>query len=268
VRTSRRELHSALLSRELPLALGQWQQLLQLQQHRPWPLPAGRFLMTMSWHDLLFAHWRVPVSALRALVPAGLELELWQGEAWIGVVPFHMTQVGPPVLHHLPWLSEFSELNVRTYVRCSGKSGVFFFSLDAACWPAVLGARVGFRLPYFWAHIDCRNEGSAVQYTSERVLGPAARFVASYQPCGAVALARPGSFEHWLTERYCLYTTGSAGHVLRGDIQHAPWPLQAAQADIRCNGMLAWLGLQPLDAAPVLHFARRLDVLAWPLERA
>jgi uncharacterized protein len=224
--------------------------------------------MTMSWHDLLFAHWRVPVAALRALVPAGLELDLWQGEAWLGVVPFHMTQVGPPGLHRLPWLSDFSELNLRTYVRQAGKSGVFFFSLDAACWPAVVGARVGFHLPYFWAHIDCRNEAGVIAYASQRLIGPPAVFEASYQPSGPVKSAAAGSFEHWLTERYCLYTTDRVGHVLRGEIQHAPWPLQTARAQIRKNQMLSWLGLEPLHPAPVLHFAQRLDVLAWELERA
>lgn len=255
-------------SSRAPLSLTQWQQLLEAQQHRPWPLPSDRFLLTMSWHDLLFAHWRVPLAQLRALVPAGLELDLWRGEAWIGVVPFHMTQVGPPGLHRLPWLSEFSELNVRTYVRNADKSGVFFFSLDAACWPAVIGARVGFRLPYFWAHIDCRREGDTVHYTSERLIGPPATFHASYHPTAPVKLAAPGSFEYWLSERYCLYTMDGAGRVLRGEIQHAPWPLQAAEAELRRNQMLGWLGLEPLAAAPVFHFAQRLDVLAWPLVRA
>lgn len=223
--------------------------------------------MTMSWHDLLFAHWPVPAAELRTLVPHSLELDLWQGEAWLGVVPFHMTQVGLPGANRLPWLCDFSELNVRTYVRCSGKSGVFFFSLDAACWPAVLGARAGFRLPYFWAHIGCRQEGQVIHYSSQRLLGPAAQFEASYAPRSPAVLARPGSFEHWLTERYCLYTTDRAGNALRGEIHHVPWPLQLAEAELRQNQMLGWLGLEP-RGAPLLHFARRLDVLAWPLERA
>ncbi len=250
-----------------PLSPAQWRALLDVHDHRPWPLPVRPFLMTMSWHDLLFAHWRVPVARLRELVPASLELDLWQGEAWIGIVPFHMSQVGLPSLNRLPWLSEFSELNVRTYVRCGGKSGVVFFSLDAACWPAVLGARAGFRLPYYWALIHCEREGEAIRYHSERVLGPAARFEASYGPSSPVRRSAPGSFEHWLSERYCLYTTDGAGHALRGEIHHLPWPLQSAEAVFGRNDMLGWLGLEPLAAPPVLHFARRIDVLAWPLER-
>lgn len=262
-----RVMPAALEPSRAPLSSAQWRQLLQVHEHRPWPLPAGPFVMTMSWHDLLFAHWRVPVAELRARVPPSLELDLWQGEAWIGVVPFHMSQVGLPGANRVPWLSDFSELNVRTYVRCGGKSGVFFFSLDAACWPAVLGARAGFRLPYFWAHIRCESEAGRIRYSSQRLLGPAATFEASYHPSSPVRQTAPGSFEHWLTERYCLYTTDRAGRALRGEVHHAPWPLQQAEAALRRNHMLSWIGLESLDAEPVLHFAKRLDVLAWPLAR-
>lgn len=250
------------------LSPAEWRQLLDVHQHRPWPLPASPFLMTMSWHDLLFAHWRVPVARLRELVPQSLELDLWQGDAWIGVVPFHMTQVGLPALNRLPWLCEFSELNVRTYVRSGGKGGVFFFSLDAACWPAVLGARAGFRLPYFWAHITCEREGEAIRYASQRLIGAPATFQGRYAPSTPVRRAAPGSLEHWLTERYCLYTTDGAGGALRGEIHHVPWPLQSARAELQRNDLLGWLELEPLAPSPVLHFVQRLDVLAWPLERA
>jgi uncharacterized protein YqjF (DUF2071 family) len=250
------------------LSRDEWQRLLRTREHRPYPLPESAFWASMSWHDLLFAHWPVPVDELRAAVPAGLELDLWQGEAWLGVVPFHMTQVGPPALNRLPWLSAFAELNVRTYVRHAGKSGVYFFSLDAASWPAVVGARVGFRLPYFWAHIARAREGNGVRYASRRLVGPRARFQARYGPRADPFRASPGSFEHWLTERYCLYTTDRTGGVYRGDIHHGPWPLQAAEAEITENELTGWTGLRPRDTPPVLHFARRLDVLAWALVAA
>jgi uncharacterized protein YqjF (DUF2071 family) len=219
----------------------------------------------MSWHDLLFAHWPVPVAELRAVVPAGLELDLWSGEAWVGIVPFHMTQVGSLGLNRLPWLSAFSELNVRTYVRHGGKSGVYFFSLDAACWPAVVGARVAFRLPYFWAHISRRARGSLISYESQRLLGPPGTFRGLYGPSAARFQASPGSLEHWLTERYCLFTADRGGNLYRADIHHVPWPLQPAEAEISVNDLLAWTGVHARDSAPLLHFARRLDVLAWAL---
>jgi uncharacterized protein YqjF (DUF2071 family) len=207
----------------------------------------------------------VRADELRARVPAGLELDLWENEAWVGVVPFRMTQVGPLALNHLPWVSAFPELNVRTYVRHGGKLGVYFFSLDAACWPAVLGARVGFSLPYFWAHMACTAEGPGITYQSQRLLGPAAQFEARYAPTGDVFRALPGSIEHFLTERYCLYTTDRAGRVYRGDIHHLPWPLQLAELALIKNEMVEWTGLTLRGDRPLLHFARRLDVLAWSL---
>lgn len=246
-----------------PLPAGAWRELLVHTQHRPYPLPEAAFLMTMSWHDLLFAHWPVRADELRCLVPAALELDLWEGEGWIGVVPFHMTQVGLPALNRLPWVSAFAELNVRTYVRRGGKAGVYFFSLDAACWPAVIGARATFHLPYFWARIARSAEGAGVRYESRRLVGPAAGLRARYGPSGERFAASPGSFEHWLTERYCLYATDGAGRAHRGDIHHLPWPLQPAQAELEPTESVRWAGLRLRDTAPVLHFARRLDVVAW-----
>jgi len=223
--------------------------------------------MTMSWHDVLFAHWRVDVARLRSLVPASIELDLWNGEAWLGVVPFYMTQVGVPALNHVPWISAFEELNVRTYVKYGSKPGVFFFSLDAANWLAVLGARAGFRLPYFWARMSCRRNEGEVHYSSQRLLGHRARFEARYAPTGHPQRARAGSLEHWLTERYCLYTANRHGRAYRSDIHHEPWPLQAAEATLTTIEMTGSLGLE-LSEQPLLHFARRQDVLAWPLQPA
>ena len=240
-----------------------WRELLAQTEHRPYPPPDAPFLMTMSWHDLLVAHWPVRAEDLRRVVPATLELELWQGEGWIGVVPFYMTQVGLPTLNRLPWVSAFSELNVRTYVRRGGKPGVYFFSLDAACWPAVLGARATFHLPYFWARIARSAEGSGIRYESTRLIGPRARLRARYGPSGEPSPAPAGSFDDWLTARYCLYATDAAGRVRRGEIHHLPWPLQAAEAELEPRELVSWTGLRLRDTAPVLHFARRLDVVAW-----
>ena len=119
--------------------------------HRPWPMPRAPWLMTQSWHDLLFAHWRVDVSEVRRAVPAAFDLDLFDGEAWLGVVPFHMTNVGLRATPAVPWISAFPELNVRTYVRVADRPGVYFFSLDAARWLAVAAARALLNLPYYTA---------------------------------------------------------------------------------------------------------------------
>ncbi len=106
--------------------------ILRQTEHRPWPLPSGPWVMAQSWRELLFAHWRIPVEALRPLVPAELELETWDGSAWLGVVPFLMAGVRPRGVPALPRLSAFPEINVRTYVKVESKPGVWFLSLDAA----------------------------------------------------------------------------------------------------------------------------------------
>ncbi len=172
--------------------------------HRPWPIPSAPWLMTQSWHNLLFAHWRVDVSHLRKLVPAAFELDLFNGDAWVGVVPFYMTNVGLRGTPSVPWLSAFAELNVRTYVRVADKPGVFFFSLDAERWLAVQAARTLLNLPYFAATMRVERVDDRVVYSSVRRAKPPAVFTARYWPVGPSFIPAPGSLEHFLTERYCL----------------------------------------------------------------
>ena len=173
-----------------------------------------------------------------------------------------MTPRGAARPRRVPWLSAFPELNVRTYVSPrDGKRGVFFFSLDAARLPAVLAARAMFRLPYFAAAMRVARHGDAVHYASRR-RGGAAAFAATYEPTGAAFTPARGSLEFFLTERYCLYHVDPLGRPSRLEIHHAPWPLQPARAEITTNTMAAPLGLA-LDGPPLLHFAKRQDVVAW-----
>jgi len=222
--------------------------------------------MGQTWHDLLFAHWPVPVQAMRALVPAQLELDAWDGSCWLGVVPFWMSGVRGRGLAGIPGASRFPELNVRTYVTYGGKAGVYFFSLDAASRLAVWAARAFYHLPYFYARMQAERNGESISYLSRRLETPA-EFRGQYRPIAPVELRQPGRVAHWLTERYCLYTVHS-GVVYRGDIHHEPWPLQDAQAEIEFNSMAAAVGIVLPECPPRLHFARRLDVLIWPLRRA
>jgi uncharacterized protein YqjF (DUF2071 family) len=225
--------------------------------------------MAMRWHDLLFMHWPLPPDALRALVPGQLTLETYAGSAWIGVVPFRMSGVRPRALPAVGSLSNFPELNVRTYVTAGGKPGVWFFSLDAANPLAVELARLLFHLPYFNAEMRCDPDGEGVRYSSRRTHAGArpAAFEARYRPTGPVRYSQPGSLDSWLTDRYCLYAADQRGHVWRCEITHMPWPLQPAAADTTANHMIEQIGVRLPDTAPLLHFARRLDVVAWLPER-
>lgn len=237
--------------------------------HRPWPLPRRPWVMAMQWHELLFIHWPVPAAALRPFIPPGLELQTWDGSAWLGVVPFMMRGVRPRLTPDLPGISAFPELNVRTYVTLGGKPGVWFFSLDAANRLAVRVARYTFHLPYMDARMACEPQGEAVRYRSLRTHpgAPPAAFRAEYRPTGPIYHSTPGSFEHWLTERYCLYAANRRGQIWRGDIHHGPWPLQPAEAEIAENSMAAQIRLNLSPTPALLHFARRIDVAAWAPQR-
>ena len=245
--------------------------ILSVTDHRPWPMPDEPWLMTQTWHDLLFAHWRVDLATLRVLVPQGLELDTFDDEAWLAVVPFFMTNVAPRGVPALPWLSAFPEINVRTYVRHRGRGGVFFFSLDATNPVAVRVARTLFQLPYFTAgmRVDTDDSGR-VAYASRRTgrKGHDARFMATYAPHTDPEPPRPGTLEHFLTERYCLFTVDRRGRICSVDIHHPPWPLQAAEAEIRENTMAAAAGVTLPADTPLLHFSRRQDMVAWRLRTA
>ena len=237
--------------------------------HRPWPPPARPWLMGQTWYSLLFAHWAVRPEALRALIPQPLELDLREGQAWLGVTPFVVGGLRLRGTPPLPWLSRFPELNLRTYVDYGARPGIYFLSLDVARLAAVAGARRAYRLPYFHAKMSARHWGGKVHYESERIdsSGPPAQLRACYNPTGPRLPVDDGSLERWLAERYRLYVVDERGRVLRADIHHPPWPLQPAEATIELNTMARPLGLE-LDSDPLLHYSSRQDTLIWPLEAA
>jgi uncharacterized protein YqjF (DUF2071 family) len=166
----------------------------------------------------------------------------------------------------MPGLSSFPELNVRTYVTSGGKPGVYFFSLDAANLPAVWAARKFYHLPYFHAAMSAEARGDAIRYSSHRC-NSRVEFRGYYFPTSEVRLAAKGAIDHWLTERYCLYTTHRS-QVFRGEIHHRPWSLQNADAQLETNTVAAAAGISLPTAPPLLHFARRQEVLIWPLRHA
>lgn len=234
--------------------------------HRPWPMPAGPWVMSQTWNDLLFAHWPAPQDRLRELVPARFELDLHDGQAWIGVVPFRMTNVAPRFVPSLPWISAFPELNVRTYVRVEDKPGVFFFSLDAGNPVAVGAARTLLNLPYFSADMKV-SANDRIEYSSRRLSAPPAEFRASYRAHGTPHPPSPGTLEYFLTERYCLYAVDHQFHAYRLDIHHPRWALETADAEIYVNTMGEAAGIRLPSMAPLLHFSKRQDMICWAPNR-
>jgi uncharacterized protein len=241
--------------------------IMQAVSHRPCEMPSGPWLMFQSWRELLFAHWPLPKEALRPLVPGALVLEECAGSAWVGLTPFRLTNLHPRFLPPLPGLSEFPEMNLRTYVRVGDTPGIFFFSLDAASRLAVLAARMGYRLPYFKAAMRMESRHGWIHYRSRRQDGSEAEFSGRYRPAGPVFEAGKGSLEYFLIERYALFAVLRNGSVLRGDIHHRPWRLRSAEAAIERNTAPATHGIALPDSAPLLHYADRQDTLVWPPKR-
>ena len=236
--------------------------------HRPWPVPPRPWLLRMRWRELAFLHWPVPAADLQRHLPAGLELDLFDGQAWLGVVPFRMEDVAPRGVPALPWFSAFAELNLRTYVVAEGKPGVWFFSLDAANPVAVRVARAALHLNYLNATMRCEERAGWVNYESTRTHrgAPAAEFRGRYRAVGDVGASQRGTLEHWLTERYCLYAADLRGRIFRGEIAHEPWPLQRGEVVIEANTLTNALGFGLAGAPAHVHFTRRLDVVAWGFE--
>jgi uncharacterized protein len=185
-----------------------------------------------SWRSLLFMHWPVRPERLRSLVPSRLTLDTFEGMAYVSITPFTVRRARVRGLPPIPGTAAFDEVNVRTYVRLDGEPGVWFFSLDASSRSATALARLGLRLPYRHARIERDIDGDAHSFECERTTHgrQPASLRAFWTAEPSMTLARPGTLEHFLVERYTLYSHALGSKLWRGQIRHAPWPLQAVSA--------------------------------------
>jgi uncharacterized protein YqjF (DUF2071 family) len=224
--------------------------------------------MRQHWGKLLFMHWPIDVQLLRPLIPAQLEIDSFNGSAWIGVIPFTMWGIRASFLPPIPGTSAFHELNVRTYVTCNGVPGVWFFSLDAANRLAVWGARKFYSLPYFNARMSLQQSENSITYTSMREdsRGAPASFEANWTIGEPMPTSQPISLEFFLTERYCLYSA-HRGEIYRASIHHNPWPLQRAELATLNSSMIECHGLPTPQGDPLLYYAEKLKVDIWPLKK-
>ncbi len=241
---------------------------MEIDRVLPTRRPPGRAAMRQRWAELLFLHWTVPAAALRPRLPPALSVDTFEGQAYVGLVPLAMRGVRPVWAPPLPLLSDFREVNVRTYVHLKGQEpGVWFFSLDTSNPLAVAVARVLFKLPYYLARMRLEYEaGGTVRYSSDRWGSRPARCTVRYAPSGPARVAPPGSLEYFLAERYVLYTQGR-GHLYRGRVHHPPYPLQPAQVDGLEETLLAAAGLTRPAQAPLAHYAHEVSVEVFPLRR-
>ena len=231
-------------------------------------------LMHQNWHHLLFLHWEVPYAELQKLVPSRLTVDTFEGKAYIGLIPFTMTGVRAIGTPPLPWISSFHEINVRTYVHMNGSEpGVWFFSLDASSPIAVAAARAAYKLPYFNAEIEfsaSKDPMPVVDFKTHRAdtRGPSpAHAHIRYQPIeGPAAPSAPGTIEHFLLERYILYSQDDQQGLYRARVHHQPYPVQRAEV-LALDETLVWAaGVKRHDAVGLRHYAREVNVTVYPLE--
>lgn len=227
------------------------------------------WIMTQTWEHLLFAHWAIPPAMIRPLVPDFLEIDTYEGSGWISIIPFRMTGVRLRCFPPVPFTSTFPEINVRTYVKAAGRTGIYFLSLDASNPLMTTIAKKWYRLPYYQASMDFQMNRQSIEIHSRRVgsQAQAERFSAAYRPDSDVFLAKPGTLEHWLTERYTLFCECMRTKRLHGaDVYHEPWQLQKATVQIDQNS----LSKQQISLTEPPHltlYARGVQSIIWPIQK-
>ena len=212
--------------------------------------------MLQNWNCLTFLHWRYRPEAIRPLVPPDLQLDTFDGAAWIGLTPFLLTGLRPPSLPAFPWLSQFPEMNVRTYVRAAGgEHGIWFFSLEADRLAAVAGARLSYGLPYRWAKMSVRCTSEQVEYSSRRHVGPGQAQIAIRRG----SPIRANDHERFLTARFRLYTM-LAGRLAFAQVEHDPWPLESAILLNLDQNIIEHCNLPPVTGDPLVRFSPSVSV--------
>ena len=219
--------------------------------------------MRQTWNYVTFLHWPYDPAVVRPFLPRELELDLFDGAAWVGLVPFLITGLTLPCWPALPWLSRFPETNVRTYVvDRAGRRGVWFFSLDAARLAAVVGARTGYGLPYFWAKMRVRNDPHHVRYRSRR------RFLRGHSDLtiekGGL-MPEQSERDIFLTARFRLYARW-LGRIVCARAEHRQWPLHTARVLRLRDSLVREAGLPQPQGEALAHFAPRVDVRVGPPE--
>ncbi|WP_394138105.1 YqjF family protein [Cytobacillus oceanisediminis] len=241
---------------------------IKITGHRPFPMPNSPWIMEQIWNDILFLHWPVPAEVMEKHIPPQLKLDTYNGTAWIGIVPFWISKMRVRGFPPMPFMNSMNELNVRTYVEYEGRKGVYFFSLDANNPLAVTGARMLYFLPYMDAEMNVTHSEGKVIYESRRKSGNSDRghFFASYKASSNPYNSEPGTFDAWLTERYCLWVT-KGNRVFRGDIHHTKWQLHEASCHIQHNSMASFLPREYFQGQPILHYSPQKHAFFWPLKR-
>ncbi|MEW9677729.1 DUF2071 domain-containing protein [Lentibacillus sp. L22] len=232
--------------------------------HREYPLPNGPWMMTQTWENVLFLHWPVAKKELQDHIPSGLDLDTYDGNAWISIIPFRVRRMRLRNTPRVPYFHTFLELNVRTYVKYRGISGVYFFSLDASKAHAVFGARM-VTLPYFYAKMNMKKRHHTFFYESHRI-GSDAVFKGSYQPTGEAFYPQKDSLNYWLAERYFLWTQKHR-KLYQAGIHHLPWKMKQAQVNVEKPMLPSFLSSDVQKRAPLATYSPTKTALFWMVKK-
>ncbi|WP_066289911.1 YqjF family protein [Bacillus sp. FJAT-29937] len=235
--------------------------------HRPFPLPSKNWIMRQTWRNLLFIHWPIPSEILRKHIPSSLEIDTFNGSAWLGIIVFLMDGIYPRGLSNLSILPKFQEVNVRTYVKCNGKSGIYFLSLDVCDWASYTIAKRWLRLPYHSSQISIEKKGKNFHFESIRKRNTEITLDGIYTPLEEVYLPNEGTLDHFLTERYCFFSSSNGTHTYCLEIHHQPWKLQKAELEINHNTLFAPLNIDVSEVRPISHYSIGTDSLIWNIKK-
>lgn len=242
--------------------------LLNNAAHRPWPVPSNNWIMRQKWRNFLFMHWPVNPELVSNLIPSPLRLDTFQGYAWLGYIAFLMDGIYPRALPKLPLTRRFPEINVRTYVQYDGKPGIFFLSIDVKNWASLKIARHWYHLPYHSSNVSIEHKGTTFSFQSIRNENNRhISFKALYKPISDVFSPEEGTLDHWLTERYCLYSRDKTSNIYCGEIHHLPWPLQKAEFEIQSNSLLSPFNINLRNTNPIAHYSGGVDALIWNIRK-
>lgn len=226
---------------------------------------------TQRWRELLFVHWTFPIEEVRRLVPEPLQIDAWDGRGWVGAVPFVMEDIRASWMPRGAEL-DFLETNLRTYVHHDGVPGVYFFSLEASSWLAVQAARAGWSLPYHHATMETKRTGDRFVYRSSRREMDGASFYAEWELGEVLGASAPGTLEHFLLERYVLYSLSRTKRLMQGRVHHVPYPAQRARVTRIEQDLVAAAGFGLERGCPpeTVHYAEGVDVEVfgpWPVDQ-
>ena len=222
------------------------------------PNPVTRAVMVQQWRDLAYVHWRYPVEEVQALLPSGVEVDVHDGSAWVGLIPFSMRKIGLPRLPAVPYLGSFPEVNVRTYVRCNGKPGVWFFSLDVNRFLPALVARTTYLLPYCWGSARHFRDGDVLKTTVRR------RWPSTSSTHISILIGdeieEPSDTAVFLSARWGLYSKGFRGALRYSPVDHEKWPLYSATLLNIDDSLVTSAGLSAPRGEPHVMFSPGVSV--------